>query len=241
MGEIGLKSGEIVKIGWNRVKTWFQDRFNDFSRKHKLLLLFPSGSSCLAAIGYCLLPIAHSFIFLSTADTHTHTHRTKSKSLNLISFSINNSRPHTHDFLFLFINNDNALLVTAHACQTPIHACQKSTYASHLPLPYHQRLTTSSLSTTTTLFSLQSLLFSLQQRLTLQPSSITIFFFPSSTASSTVYTISCSIYSVILFSCWESFGKRCDLFIVICWLVELNLINFLINYFAECRFGLLMI
>jgi hypothetical protein len=35
-----------------------------------------------------------------------------------------------------------------------------------------------------------------------------------------------------LFGCWESFGKRCHLFIIICWLVELNLINFLINYCA---------
>jgi len=32
MDEIGLKSGEIAKIGWNRAKSWFQDRFCDCAK-----------------------------------------------------------------------------------------------------------------------------------------------------------------------------------------------------------------
>ena len=33
MDKIGLKSGKIAKIGWNRVKSRFEDRFCDFKRK----------------------------------------------------------------------------------------------------------------------------------------------------------------------------------------------------------------
>ena len=33
MDKIGLKSGKIAKIGWNRAKSRFQDRFCDFKRK----------------------------------------------------------------------------------------------------------------------------------------------------------------------------------------------------------------
>jgi len=36
MGEIRLKSGEIVKIGWNRAKSRFQDRFYDCNKMHAL-------------------------------------------------------------------------------------------------------------------------------------------------------------------------------------------------------------
>ena len=32
MDKIGLKSGEIAKIGWNRAKSWFQGWFYDFDK-----------------------------------------------------------------------------------------------------------------------------------------------------------------------------------------------------------------
>jgi hypothetical protein len=31
--KIGSKSGKIVKIGWNRLKSWFHCRFNEFARR----------------------------------------------------------------------------------------------------------------------------------------------------------------------------------------------------------------
>jgi hypothetical protein len=75
MGEIGLKLGEIVKIGWNRVKTRFQDRFNDFIIKHKLSLRFPPtlGVQWLLAIGY--------YRTKAKSRSVSHTQRTKLKSL----------------------------------------------------------------------------------------------------------------------------------------------------------------
>jgi hypothetical protein len=38
MGEIGLKSGKIVKIRWNRVKSRFHHRFNDCIAEDKIAI-----------------------------------------------------------------------------------------------------------------------------------------------------------------------------------------------------------
>ena len=42
MGKIGLKSGEIAKIGWNRAKSRFQDRFCDFAKMRRWNKIPPS-------------------------------------------------------------------------------------------------------------------------------------------------------------------------------------------------------
>jgi len=43
MGKIGLKSSEIAKIGWNRAKSRFQDRFCDFDKMRPWNKIPPPG------------------------------------------------------------------------------------------------------------------------------------------------------------------------------------------------------
>ena len=72
MNEIGLKSGKIAKIRWNRVKTRFHHRFNAFSTEDKMWITIPSNSRCPAIIGLL----------------HTHN---KSKTLNTFFLYLSSS------------------------------------------------------------------------------------------------------------------------------------------------------
>ena len=46
-----MKSGKIVKIRWNRVKTRFHHQFNAFSKEDKMWIIVPSSSRCPVIIG----------------------------------------------------------------------------------------------------------------------------------------------------------------------------------------------
>jgi hypothetical protein len=73
MGKIGLKSGEIVKIGRNRAKSRFQDRFCDFAKMRRWNKIPPLMSSCQTPIGFFLH--SHGLTWLSsvfTSGENTH-------------------------------------------------------------------------------------------------------------------------------------------------------------------------
>jgi len=71
MGEIGLKSGEIAKIGWNRTKSRFQYRFCDCAKMVRWNKI-PPWSSCHAPIGCTVTRLSSIFPLQSIHGTSSN-------------------------------------------------------------------------------------------------------------------------------------------------------------------------
>jgi hypothetical protein len=77
MGKIGSKSGKIIKIGWNRLKSRFHHRFNDFTRRKKKAMYLPGVDRLLALTKQmqCFSSVFFAFQFIIHVQN-------KKKSLN---------------------------------------------------------------------------------------------------------------------------------------------------------------
>jgi len=73
MGEIELKSGEIVKIRWNREKSRFQGRFHDFNKMHALKQNVPPMLQLSGAYWLCKCTITRSSLTADTCGFCLHT------------------------------------------------------------------------------------------------------------------------------------------------------------------------
>jgi hypothetical protein len=69
MGEIGLNWGEIAKIGWNRAKSRFQDRFCDCAKMMRWNKI-PPWSSCQTPIGCGNAQSRDCLLFSSVFTNH---------------------------------------------------------------------------------------------------------------------------------------------------------------------------
>jgi hypothetical protein len=94
-GKIGLKSGKIVKIGWNRLKSRFHCRFNDFARRKLNTIQEPRVDRLLDIpnqMQFIILSSPNQSVFSLLFTVHIHCSRIKTSSSEIPKLKTQNSK-----------------------------------------------------------------------------------------------------------------------------------------------------
>jgi hypothetical protein len=121
MGKIGLKSSEIAKIGWNRAKSRFHDRFCDFDKMRPWNKIPPLLDSCQMPIGLFLHN--HGLTWLSSLCSF----QLRRKTLSQITI---------HKYSFQFQQNKSLI---GRRQRSILHPPQKRPLRKLLPLILHPK------------------------------------------------------------------------------------------------------
>jgi len=93
--KIGLKSGKIVKIGWNRLKSRFHCRFNDFARRKLNTIQEPRVDRLLDIpnqMQFIILSSPNQSVFSLLFTVHIHCSRIKTSSSEIPKLKTQNSK-----------------------------------------------------------------------------------------------------------------------------------------------------
>jgi len=122
MDKIGLKSSEIVKIGWNRAKSRFQDRFCDFDKMRPWNKILPSWTAVR-----CLLDYSCTVVFKITWLSSLCSFQLRRKTLSQITI---------HKYSFQFQQNKSLI---GRRQRSILHPPQKRSLRKLLPLILHPK------------------------------------------------------------------------------------------------------